>query len=422
MTDNIFEPLTLPCGQVLPNRLCKAAMEENLAGPGQIPDEKLFNLYDAWAKGGAGLILSGNVMVDPRAMTGPGGIVLEQGRYLVDETKNAFERWAETGKAGGGKFVMQISHPGRQVYATMGTEAVSASATKVTLDGPADKMFSPARALSSDEIRGMIKRFADTAHMAERAGFDGVQIHAAHGYLVAQFLSPLTNQRDDEWGGQLENRARFLLEIIRAVRERVESDFIVAVKLNSADFQKGGFDVGDAKQVVKWLDGEEVDFVELSGGSYESAAMMGMAADGRAQSTKDREMFFLDFAKTIMTAATMPVMVTGGVTRKETAETALSEGVDIVGIARAMAYNPSLPNNWKAQTALQTHIGSANWKNKSLRSLANMALTKAQLNRMSQGLGVKAKQNAFMTLVAQQIKQAKQTKRYKAWLGAYLSK
>jgi len=176
---------------------------------------------------------------------------------------------------------MQISHPGRQVYANMGTEPVSASATKVTLEGMADKMFGPARALSEDEIRGLIRRFAETALSAQAAGFDGVQVHSAHGYLVAQFLSPLTNQREDAWGGPLENRARFLLEIIRAIRDRVNSDFIVGVKLNSADFQRGGFDIADSEQVVDWLNAEAVDFVEISGGSYESAAMMGSSADGR---------------------------------------------------------------------------------------------------------------------------------------------
>ncbi len=388
-----------------------------MADPGQVPGEALVNLYQAWAEGGAGLILTGNVMVDPTAMTGPGGVVLEHGSLAEDEDRARFERWAQAGKSGGAKLVMQISHPGRQVYANMGTQAVSASATKVNLEGPADKMFAPARALTHDEILGQIKRFADTAHMAERAGFDGVQIHAAHGYLAAQFLSPLTNQRDDKWGGSMENRARFLLEIIRAVRERVNPEFIVAVKLNSADFQKGGFDVSDAAQVVDWLGGEAIDFVELSGGSYESAAMMGMAADGRAQSTKDREMFFLDFAKDIMKMATMPIMVTGGVTRKDTAETALAEGVDMVGIARAMAYNPALPKDWNANESLQTATGNASWKNQSLRALANMALTKEQLYRLGDGLPVKQKQSPLRATIKQQIRQSIQTKRYKAWIA-----
>lgn len=417
MTFDIFSPLTLQSGAVLPNRLCKAAMEENMAEAGQVPGEALFTLYSEWAKGGAGLILTGNVMVDPKALTGPGGVVLEPGSLTDDDNRKRFERWAKSGKSGGGKLVMQISHPGRQVYATMGTEGISASVTKVTMEGPGDKMFAPSRAMTSDEILGMIKRFADTAHMAERAGFDGVEIHAAHGYLVAQFLSPLTNLREDKWGGSLENRARFLLEIVRAVRARVEPGFIVGVKLNSADFQKGGFDIGDARQVVDWLGGEAIDFVELSGGNYESAAMMGMAADGRAQSTQAREMFFLDFAKDIAKAATMPIMVTGGVTRRETAETALAEGVDIVGIARALAYNPNLPNDWRVGKNLHTYIATVMWKNTGLRSLANMALAKEQLSHVSQGRGVKTKQKAIWALIKQQLKQKRQTTRYKAWLA-----
>lgn len=393
-------------------------MEENLADSGQVPGEALFNLYSAWAKGGPGLILTGNVMIDPTAMTGPGGVVLEQGSLAEDKTRERFEKWAKVGKSRGATLVMQISHPGRQVYANMGTEAVSASETKVTLEGPADNMFAQARALTSDEILGLIKRFADSAHQAERAGFDGVQIHAAHGYLIAQFLSPLTNKREDEWGGSLENRARFLLETVRSVRARVDPGFIVAVKLNSADFQRGGFDVGDARQVVDWLGGEALDFVELSGGNYESAAMMGLAADGRAKSTKDREMFFLDFAKDIAEAATMPVMVTGGVTIRDTAELAMSEGVDLVGIARAMAYNPHLPKDWLSGQNLTTEIATVNWKNKALLSLANMALAKEQLNRLGAGKTVKKKQHPIFATLAQQWRTLRQTKRYKRWLEA----
>jgi len=312
---------------------------------------------------------------------------------------------------------MQISHPGRQIYATQGTEPVSASATKVTMEGPAEKMFAKARALSGDEIRGIIKRFADTAHAAEICGFDGIQIHAAHGYLLAQFLSPLTNLREDEWGGPLENRARLLLEVVREVRKRVESTFGVAVKLNSADFQKGGFDIADARQVVEWLNGEDIDFVELSGGSYESAAMMGMAEDGRAQSTIDREMYFLDFAKDIGAAAQMPLMVTGGVTKMETAETALAEGdVAMIGIARAMGYNPSIPNDWKAGNNLHVSLPVVKWKNPLFKGLANMAMTKMNLYRMGDGQRPKTKPNPLISTVKQQMKQSGQTKRYKKWL------
>lgn len=397
-----------------------------MAEGGQVPGTALINLYTAWSNAaaavdaGPGIVLSGNVMVDPSAMTGPGGVVLEADTLNDAALRTKFETWAKTGQAGGSKFVMQISHPGRQVFANMGTQPVSASATKVTLEGMANKMFAPARALTEDEIRGLIRRFAETALAAQAAGFDGVQVHAAHGYLVAQFLSPLTNLREDAWGGALENRARFLLEIIRAIRDRVNDDFIVGVKLNSADFQKGGFDIADSEQVVDWLNAEAVDFVEISGGSYESSAMMGNSEDGRVESsTEKRELFFFDFAKRISETANMPLMVTGGVTRRETAETALQDaGVDMVGIGRAFAYNPELIADWRADKSLQVTIGRAGWKDKALGSLAGMAMTKQQLYRLGDGLPVKRKQNALFALIGQQMKTAKLAKRYKAWLEA----
>ena len=424
MTSPLFTPLTLPNGVSVQNRLCKAAMEENMAEAGQVPGQALINLYEAWSNAaaasdaGPGIILSGNVMVDPTAMTGPGGVVLEADTLNDPKLREKFERWAKTGQAGGSKFVMQISHPGRQIFANMGVEPVSASATKVNLDGAAAKMFTQARALTEDEIRGLIRRFAETALAAQGAGFDGVQVHGAHGYLVAQFLSPLTNLREDKWGGSLENRARFLLEIIRAIRDRVNPDFIVGVKLNSADFQKGGFDIADSEQVVAWLNAEAVDFVEISGGSYESSAMMGNSEDGRVESsTEKRELFFFDFAKRISATAQMPLMVTGGVTKRETAETALNEaGVDMVGIGRAFAYNPKLIADWKTDASLSIQIGRAKWKDKALGSLAGMAMTKQQLYRLGDGLPIKRKQVPIFALIGQQVKTAKLTKRYKAWL------
>ena len=416
MTD-IFAPLPLPCGQVLPNRLGKAAMEENQAEAGQLPGEVLFNLYHAWAQGGAGLILTGNVMVDPRAMTGPGGVVLTRETLEEPGARARFEQWAERGRSGAGKLVMQISHPGRQVYATQGTVTVSASATKVAVPG-FDKMFREARALTLDEIRGQVKRFAETAQAAEAVGFDGVQIHAAHGYLVAQFLSPLTNLRDDAFGGSLENRSRFLLEIVRAVRDRVSPGFIVGVKLNSADFQRGGFAEADAAQVVEWLNAEAVDFVELSGGSYESTAMMGDTEDGRMDSTSQREAYFLDFVPDIAARARMPVMVTGGVTRRATAEAVLEvEGVELVGMARALAYRPDLPAAWARGEEVSVTPARANWKNKGFAGLAGMAMTKANLDRMGHGETPKANPGAIRSLIRDQVGRARMTKRYKAWLA-----
>ncbi len=414
MTD-LFSPFTLPNGAILPNRIAKAAMEENLADIGQVPSDKLVRLYKAWADGGTGMIITGNVMVAPNALTGPGAVVLQAGTFETAGVKQRFETWAKAAKSGGGHLVMQISHPGRQVFAGQEQWPVSASATKVNIPG-FEKMFDTAHALSGDEVKKIITRFATTAKQAEACGFDGVQIHGAHGYLVSQFLSPLTNFRDDGWGGSLKNRARFLLEIARAIRANVSPGFSVMVKLNSADFQKGGYDVDDAKQVVKWLNAEKIDMVELSGGSYESPAMQGTTQD--KSSTLVREMYFIEFAKDIAKLAKMPLMVTGGVTKLATANMALGTGsVDVIGIARALAYAPNLPNQWQDNQNVEIHWPAVKWKNKMLAALAVMAHTKTQLHLMAVGKPPRAGASPAVSLVKDRIRLNGLTKRYKKWIA-----
>ena len=411
-TSPLFAPLTLPNGSTLPNRICKAAMEENLAvQPGQYPGEKLFALYRQWAAGGAGMLLSGNVMVDPSALTGPGGVVLQKGTDLAP-----FRKWAEIGQSYGGQFWLQISHPGRQLYKSLGETAVSPSGVELNL-GKFSSLFAPVRRLEVDEIEAIISRFADTAEMAEEAGFDGVQIHGAHGYLISQFLSPLTNKRDDEWGGSLENRARFLLRIVEAVRQRVKLSFGVGLKLNSADFQRGGFEFEDARQVVEWLNGHGLDFVELSGGSYESPAMQGNPQEG---STGERETYFIDFARQIAKVADMPIMVTGGITKMEVAEAALAKdeagfGVQLLGIARALASDPALPKHWREGTHADVALPQAGMKNPSLNGLATMALTKQQLEKMAKGKAPGDGGSAVIALVADQWRASRRAKSYRAW-------
>ena len=216
-----FQPLHLPNGTVIPNRIAKAAMEENLADAGQGPSAELLRLYQAWADGGAGLLITGNVMVDRRAMTGPGGVVLEDERQL-----DKFREWARISRAQGAQVWMQINHPGRQMQANLGQQTVAPSAVALELGG-LSKMFPVPKALDEAEIQTLIQRYARTAQLAEQAGFTGVQVHAAHGYLLSQFLSPLSNKRSDRWGGPLENRARFLLEVVKAVRAAVAPSFCV---------------------------------------------------------------------------------------------------------------------------------------------------------------------------------------------------
>ncbi len=408
MTSSVFSPFSLPCGAQLSNRLAKAAMEENMSDPGQLPGPAIFRLYQRWAKGGSGLLITGNVMVDGRAMTGPGGIVLEKETELAP-----FKDWAQAAKKNNTQIWMQINHPGRQVYAAMGGDVLSPSSVPLDL-GKHSKLFGQPRAMTHKEINNLIQRFVDTAIKAEQAGFDGIQIHAAHGYLLSQFLSPLTNKRNDEFGGSIENRMRLLLNIIKAIRENVASEFAIAVKMNSADFQRGGFDADDAKQVVVAMNALAVDLVELSGGSYESPAMQGTTADG---STLAREAYFLEFAKDIAHLATMPIMTTGGIRRLATAEQVLAEGVDMVGMGTALAMNPALPNDWQVNSQVVAHSATVRWKDKTLSSVATMAVIKRQLQRMGKGKNPKVNVSPIFSLIRDRIRLKKLTKRYQQYLS-----
>lgn len=404
-----FQPLQLPNGSTINNRIAKAAMEENLADANQAPSAELLRLYQAWAEGGAGLLLSGNVMVDRRAMTGPGGVVLEDERQL-----DRFREWARIGRAQGAQFWMQINHPGRQMQANLGQQTVAPSAVALELGG-LSKMFPLPKALDEQEIHGLIQRFARTAQLAEQAGFTGVQIHAAHGYLLSQFLSPLSNQRRDSWGGSLENRARLLLEVVKAVRSLVAPGFCVAVKLNSADFQRGGFDAVDAKRVVQMLNELDVDLVELSGGSYEAPAMQGDARDGR---TLAREAYFLEFAGEIAAVARMPVMVTGGIRRLPVVEQVLASGVAMSGIATALAINPALPKQWQAGEDSRAELAPIRWKHKTLASLAYMAVVKFQMRQLSRGGRPNPQVSPLRALLLEQLKSVRRTRQYKRLMAA----
>ena len=410
-TSRLFSPLELPNGQVIPNRIAKASMEENMADAAHLPGAALLELYRRWGAGGAGLLLTGNVMVAADAVTGPAGVVLDARQPL-----EPFREWAAASRAGGARIWMQINHPGRQVYAAANPEAIAPSAVPVDI-GSFSRMFTPPRAMTTADIQRVIAQFAETAELAARAGFDGVQIHAAHGYLLSQFLSPKTNLRQDEWGGALENRARLLIQILRAVRARVPAGFAVAVKLNSADFQKGGFDAEDAIAVVRLLNHEAVDLVEISGGSYESPAMHGRP---ERASTRAREAYFVEFARDIVAQAKMPVMVTGGIRRRATAEDALAPedgrpGVAMVGLARALAFVPDLPNLWRQRETVAA-IPAIRWRQGALNGLATMAMAKLQLRRMGAGKAPKADAWAPGVVACDLLRTQRRNGQYRQWL------
>ncbi|WNC68884.1 NADH:flavin oxidoreductase/NADH oxidase family protein [Thalassotalea nanhaiensis] len=334
MTSPLAHPLTLPCGTIINNRLGKSAMTEGLADTFDRPTKQHNQLYKTWSQGGTGVHLTGNVMIDHRYLERAGNVVLED-----DSALDKFKEWAKAGTVDGNHLWMQISHPGRQCPRLVNSQPLSPSDVQLKMLGS----FSKPRALTQLEIEDIIQRFANTASLAKEAGFTGVQIHCAHGYLISQFLSPKTNQRTDKWGGSLENRARFARSIVQAVRKAVGDDFPVAVKLNSADFQKGGFSLEDCVQVAAWLSEDSIDLLEISGGTYEQLSLMGVEATEVRESTRRREAYFLEYAQAIKASANVPLMITGGFRSRAVMEQAIASGeIDMVGLARPLCTQPNV--------------------------------------------------------------------------------
>jgi 2,4-dienoyl-CoA reductase-like NADH-dependent reductase (Old Yellow Enzyme family) len=337
----IDQPLQLPCGTTLRNRLCKSAMTEGLASPGGRATPALHRLYATWAAGGAGLHITGNIAIDRRFLERAGNVVVEDGSGLAE-----LRAWAEGVHAHGSPLWGQISHPGRQCPRLVHLHPLAPSAVQLDLVGN----FGKPRAMTEAQVLDVIARFGRTAGVLKAAGFDGVQVHAAHGYLLSQFLSPRTNQRSDRWGGSLENRARLLLESVRAVRDAVGPRFPVCVKLNSSDFVQGGFGPEDCLQVVRWLSEAGLDLLEVSGGTYEQLEFFKAHAQGEIRdSTRRREAMFLQYAEAIKAVAAMPVMVTGGFRTLAGMNAALAEGAtDMIGLARPFCLDPAFPQRMLA--------------------------------------------------------------------------
>ncbi|WP_293003555.1 NADH:flavin oxidoreductase/NADH oxidase family protein [Nevskia sp.] len=353
--DLLAQPLTLPCGTVLPNRLCKSAMTEGVADALLRPTSRHETLYRQWSEGGCGLLITGNVQIDRRVLERPGNVALDPAQ-ADPETMQRLKAWARAGTAAGNQLWMQISHAGRQSPMYVTREPLAPSAVQLKLLAN----YATPRALREDEILDFIQRYARVAATAREAGFTGVQIHGAHGYLLSSFLSGVTNLRTDAWGGSLENRARMLLETIKATRAAVGADFAISVKLNSADFQKGGFTIEECLQVVEWLNASSIDLLEVSGGSYEQPRLLGYegkakdvagyrAPDQEApaqqlESTRRREAYFLEYATAIRKVAKMPMLVTGGFRTRAGMEEALTSGdCDVIGLGRPLCGEPDLP-------------------------------------------------------------------------------
>ncbi|ULG74522.1 NADH:flavin oxidoreductase/NADH oxidase family protein [Macrococcus brunensis] len=327
MTKQLFEPLTLKNGITIKNRLYKGAMSEALGTKDYGPTEELIHVYRRWAHGGIGMSLTGNVMVDSRYLGEPGNVVIEDERHL-----EMLKKWAEAGTEDGSHIWMQINHPGKQSPKSMTKKPVAPSAVPIT--GPAGSGFNAPRAMTTEEIKDTVQRFVTTAEVAKKAGFTGVQIHGAHGYLVSQFLSPRDNQRTDEYGGTLENRMRFLVEVYEGMRAALGKDYPISLKINSTDFREDSFTEEESTAVIRQMAELGIDLVEISGGDYEKPKMM-----------SDGEVYFLDYAQKISQEVDVPIAVIGGFRKKTSMVDALAQtDVAMIGIARPLVLRPDLPN------------------------------------------------------------------------------
>ncbi|MGS2805914.1 NADH:flavin oxidoreductase/NADH oxidase family protein [Nocardia sp. MW-W600-9] len=385
----LARPVTLPNGTVLANRIVKAAMSECLGDFGLSPTRRHVTLYRRWAQSGAAVLLTGNIMIDRTAIGEVGNVVVDDERDI-----DLLREWAGAAKAGGAQIWAQINHPGRQIPATLNSSPVAPSAVRLT--GSAGAYRTP-RELADSEIVALVAKFAETARILVAAGFDGIEIHAAHGYLISQFLSPVTNVRTDRWGGNSGNRRRFLLEVVRAVRAVIGTAVPLAVKLNSADFQRGGFDEDDSASVARALDAESIDLLEISGGTYESVAFMG--GDATKASTRGREAYFLGFAEKIRASVSIPLLLTGGFRTAEGAGTAVASGaVDLVGIARPMALQPSYPRHLLAGIDPQTSARQRNTGIKRIDGLGNIVWHTTQLWRLGDGKDPAPERSPYLTM------------------------
>lgn len=318
MNNILFKPLKLNSGVELRNRFFKSAMSETLADKNMNPGYEIHNLYSQWSCEKIGVLISGNVMVDRRYLGEPGNIVLDDKSDM-----NAFRKWAEVGNSKNTPIWLQLNHPGKQMYKTIKAQPVAPSA--IPIQGGNAKAFKVPRAMTKYEVEEAINKFVAAGIKAKEAGFTGVQLHAAHGYLINQFLSPADNHRKDEFGGSLENRMRFLVEIYNRLRNKVGSNFTIALKLNALDFKEGGFTFEECKEVVKTMSELGIDLIEISGGNYEAPVFGGEYENGAS---------FASYATILTELTDTPIVSTGGFRSRDEMEKVLSSGVSMIGLAR----------------------------------------------------------------------------------------
>lgn len=384
-TSYLNEPYQLPCGLQLKNRIAKAAMTERLANAKNGANSKHAALYGHWAAQGAGLLITGNIMVDRRYKESAGNIVLEDESDL-----QALKGLTSAATQDGTQIWAQISHAGRQSSIFSTFKPIAPSAVHLKRLG----LFAKPRAMTIGEIQEVEERFIKTAKLCQQAGFTGIQIHAAHGYLLNQFLSPRTNLRTDEYGGALTNRARLLYNIIRRLRTDLGTNYPISVKLNSADFQRGGFEEEDALEVIKELESLGIDLLEISGGTYENVNFL--TDRYQKESTRQREAYFMDFAEMVRKESAIPLMITGGFRSRAFCEEVLQkQELDIIGFARPFLMDRHFPQSFLKEDGAQVSDARFDFKLKNLRDMAEAAYFDYQIHRLAKGKALKPQVNPY---------------------------
>ena len=392
MTENLlFTPITLPNGTTIKNRFFKSAMSEGMGTRDFQPKKNIATLYKRWAEGGTGLIITGNIMVDPKGTAEPGNIVFDKNSNM-----EILKNWAKQGQQHGAKVMVQLNHPGKQAPKTVSKQTVAPSA--VPLGNGLNKLFSTPRALTTSEVEELVQKFVTSAKITKEAGFSGVQIHAAHGYLISQFLSPHDNRRTDKYGGSLENRMRFLKEIYLGMREELGKNFTIGIKINSTDFKEDGLTEEDSLKTIIELANLGLDFVEISGGTYERPAMMG------ATSKSTNQVFFAEYSKKLKQKIEIPVVVTGGIRSINAMNTLLNDNTtDFIGIARPLTIDPNIPNKIKqgTYTIVETTRVSTGVKklDKIFGSLLGIVYYQVLMQNIAKGKEPKATKNAWPSLI-----------------------
>ncbi|WP_259396880.1 oxidoreductase [Psychromonas sp. SR45-3] len=307
--------ITLPCGAIIKNRIVKSAMSDSLGNGEGNATKAQARLYEKWAQGGVGLSIIGEVQIDYRYPETPGNLFLgptsdiQALRLLTKQaTINGAHIWPQLGQAGGLSY-SQLSVP--KGPSPLNTDNFQCSG------------------MSLEEVLELPDQYANAAKIAKKAGFTGVQIHAGHGFLLSQFLSPLFNHRQDKYGGDVSARCRLIIEIINKVRSEVGQSFPIGIKINSSDQLQGGLTQEEALEAIRILDKTSIDLIEISGGSY----FPGAVSSSDSTSTGP---YFINFAKKARKYTTIPLVVTGGFKTRQEVNTALaSNEVEMIGLARA---------------------------------------------------------------------------------------